>query len=347
MISVESLGYRAGQFSLSEISFEVADGETLVLLGPTGAGKTVLLELIAGVRRCQTGRILVGGQEVTDLPPERRRIGLVYQDYLLFPHLNVSDNIAYGLRAQRIGSPQVQASVTRVASRLGIGHLLQRRIRNLSGGEQQRVALARTLVTEPRALLLDEPFSALDPGTKEKLVRETVEMLSSLDIPVILVTHDQVEAAEVADRIAVMNVGKIVQLDTPERVFAAPKSEFVARFVGVSNVFRGHARKTDRGTVVQVGEAQLHSSLEAEGWVHVTIRPEDIIVSRERLVSSARNSIQGKIVSVVEKGPIIYVTADCGFSLTAAVTREGYKELKSTVGDLVFMTFKASNLNLF
>ena len=347
MIRVESLSYRAGRFSLEDISFTVDKGETLVVLGPTGAGKTVLLELIAGIRTPRGGTVRFDDVDLTYEPPERRKVGLVYQDYLLFPHLTVADNIAYGLRVSGMRSHEARIKVQEIALKFGIEHLLERRTRNLSGGEQQRTAIARTLVTEPKILLLDEPFSAVDPNTKDQLMREMSDMLESFDMPVVYVTHDQVEAAEMADRIAVMNEGRIVQVDTPEGVFAAPKSEFVANFVGIRNVLRGQARRVGDHTVVSLGVTEVCSSAGIEGKVNATIRPEDIIVSKERLVSSARNSLSGKVVSVSEKGPLVFVTADCGTQLTAAITRESFRELRVTVGDTIYMTFKASSVNLF
>jgi len=347
MIEVRSLSYAVGRFSLKDIDLDVEDGETLVVLGPTGAGKTVLLELIAGFRSPSKGSVLIDGREVTGLPPEKRRVGFVYQDYLLFPHMSVFENIAYGLSAAGVKKRQAESKVTEIAARLGISHLLARRTKRLSGGEAQRVALARALVISPDVLLLDEPFAAVDPSTKEQLMRETGRMLDSWDIPVVHVTHDQVEASEMADRIAVMNEGRVVQVDTPGGIFNEPKTEFVAKFVGTRNIFEGVARRVDGETLVDVGGLQLHSSVDIEGRVHVTIRPEDILVSPDRIASSARNSIPGVITELRDRGPIVHITADCGVDITAAITRESFDELRLTVGDKVFLTFKAPNVNLF
>lgn len=347
MIRVKSISYRSGGFALHDIDFGVQDGETFVVLGPTGAGKTVLLEIIAGFRSPQTGVVEMDGRNVTRVPPERRKIGFVYQDHLLFPHMSVHDNIAYGLNASSMKRPEIEAAVADIASKMGISHLLGRRTRRLSGGEAQRVALARALVTSPRLLLLDEPFAAVDPATKERLVRETRRLLEQWRIPVIHVTHDQTEAGELADRIAVMNEGRIVQTDVPERIFREPRTEFVAGFVGVKNILRGQAFRREGGVVVRVDGLELRSSVELEGSVHVTIRPEDIVVSRERVPSSARNSVPGIVRAIVQKGPVIYLTADCGVELTAAITKESLDDMRLSVGDEVFLTFKASNVNLF
>jgi len=347
VIELHSLFYKAGKFSLEDISFRVDEGETLVILGPTGAGKTVLLELIAGFRSPNKGSMFINESEITHLPPEKREIGMLYQDYLLFPHLDVFDNIAYGLKAKNLRSSEIGRRVQEIAERLGIHELLERRPKKLSGGEQQRVALARTLAIDPKILLLDEPFSAVDPNTRESLMKELRKILEEDSMPVVYVTHDQIEAMEMADRIGVMNEGEIVQLDYPEKVFSAPKSEFVANFVGIRNIYRGRAERVDGSTAVNIDSTRIYSSVVSEGDVHVTIRPEDIIVSRERISSSARNSLKGKVVAIVEKGPLIYVTADCGMKLTSAITRESLKDMQIMIDDEIFMTFKAQNVNLF
>lgn len=347
MIELSGISHSAGAFSLRDISFDVGKGETVVILGPTGAGKTLLLELVAGFRFPDSGRIRIEETDVTHLPPEKRNVGMVYQDYLLFPHLDVFENIAYGLRSKGLKAIEIEHKVKDIADKLGVSHLIRRKTKRLSGGEQQRVALARALVIEPRLLLLDEPFSAVDPGTKENLMRELSKTLNAWDIPVIYVTHDQVEASEMADRIAVMNEGRIVQIDAPEKVFSAPKSEFVAGFTGARNIYRGKARRVDGATEVEISGVRIFSSIEMEGDVHVTIRPEDIIVSKKPMESSARNSLQGRIVSVSEKGPIIHVTADIGVEMTAAITKESFRQLQLTLGDEIYFTFKAPSVNIF
>ncbi|MEM4265222.1 MAG: ATP-binding cassette domain-containing protein [Thermoplasmata archaeon] len=347
MLEVSDLSYDAGSLELREVSFGVARGETLVVLGPTGAGKTVLLELIAGFRTPRSGSILMDGREITDLPPEKRKIGMLYQDYLLFPHLDVFENIAYGLRSRGMRMDELRKKVDDISSRLAIGHLLNRKVRRLSGGEQQRVSLARALVTDPSILLLDEPFSAVDPETKENLMRQLSSALASWDIPVIYVTHDQIEAAEIADTLAVLSNGRIVQIGAPGEVFSSPKSEFVARFLGSMNIYKGRARKSDGSTIVRISDVSIFSSTDIEGDVHVTIRPEDIIISRKAVESSARNSFWGKVVKISEKGPIIFVTSDFGIEMTASITRQSFIDLDIGIGDDVCFTFKATNVNLF
>ncbi|MDH4122744.1 MAG: ABC transporter ATP-binding protein [Thermoplasmata archaeon] len=347
MIEISGLSYSAGEFNLRDISFNVRKGETLVILGPTGAGKTVLLEIIAGFRYPASGSIKIDGREINYLPPEKRKVGMVYQDYLLFPHLNVFDNIAYGLKSKGMKADKTNSAVDEIAKKLGIDHLLDRKVKKLSGGEQQRVALARALIIEPDLLLLDEPFSAVDPNTKEKLMRELSATLNGWNIPVLYVTHDQVEAADMADNIAVMNEGRMVQIDEPKNVFSMPKSEFVAGFIGTRNIFKGTAKRVDGVTEVEIAGVTIFSSIDMEGDVHVTIRPEDIIVSKQPLQSSARNSLRGKVVAISEKGPVINVTADFGIDIIASITKESFREMQITLEDEIVYTFKAPSVNLF
>lgn len=347
MIEAHSVSYSIGKFSLEDLNFRVDDNETMVILGPSGAGKTILMELLAGFRTPKNGDFFIDGKVITNMRPEKRRIGLLYQEYMLFPHLNVQKNIAYGLRAYHIRSSDREQRVKKLSKLLGIEQLLDRNPKTLSGGEQQRVALARTLIVKPKILLLDEPFSSVDPKTKDKLMRELKKILKNYDIPVLYVTHDQVEAMEIADRIAVMNDGKIIQIDYPDKIFSAPKSEFVADFVGIGNIIKGRATRIDGITEIDIDGLKIYSSIGLEGEVHVTLRPEDIIISRAQISSSARNSLKGEVIGVIEKGPVIYVTADCGIPVTAAITRESLREMNITIGDEIFMTFKAHNVNIF
>ena len=249
-MEIKSLWVELEEFRLCDINLEIAAGEYFVVLGPTGAGKTVLLETIAGLHRPRRGRILLAGEDITHAPPERRGIGFVYQDYALFPHLSVAGNIAFGLRLRGMGRGEIEKRVAAIGRLLGIEHLLHRMPGTLSGGEAQRVALARALVIEPRLLLLDEPLSALDPETREGLQRELGRIHRELGTTTIHVTHDFEEAVALGDRIAVLREdrldeglreGRIVQVGRPEEIFRRPASEFVARFVGVRNIFRGQA----------------------------------------------------------------------------------------------------------
>ncbi len=221
---------------LSAIDLEIADAEILALLGPSGCGKTTLLRIIAGLERPDRGRVLVDGQDITDLPAHKRRFGLMFQDYALFPHMNVAANIGYGLGCVR--SDAAKARISDLLRLVGLAGHADRDVNDLSGGEKQRVALARSLAPSPRLLMLDEPLAALDRALRDHLSLEIKTILKNVGVPAILVTHDQGEAFAMADRIAVMDQGRILQCAPPTELLARPASTRVAGFLGLTNVLR-------------------------------------------------------------------------------------------------------------
>ncbi|MEA3408584.1 MAG: tungstate ABC transporter ATP-binding protein WtpC [Chloroflexota bacterium] len=356
-IQIHNLCVDLGKFHLREIDLEVAAGEYFVILGPTGAGKTILLETIAGLYQADQGQILIEDQDVTSLPPEKRKIGFVYQDYALFPHLSVADNIAFGLKLRGVSHAAINEQVETMSEMLHINHLLHRNPRTLSGGEQQRVALARALVVEPRLLLLDEPLSALDPETRQRLQQELANVHQKLGTTTLHVTHDFEEAVALGDRIAVVHEGQIVQVGTPENVFQRPASPFVARFVGTRNIFQGHIQGTDGDGYKEIAVGQIHLAVvtEHEGAVHVSIRPEDIILSQDVLHSSARNCFQGRIIDIADRGTIIYVTLrvppdaqeDTATDFVCVITRRSLEEMNVQEGKRFYLAFKAAAVNVF
>ncbi len=347
-VQVRDLWVDLDEFHLREINLDVAAGEYFVVLGPTGAGKTVLLETVAGLHQPHKGRIILDGEDVTDAPPERRGIGFVYQDYVLFPHLNVAGNIAFGLKLRRMARETIEQQVTTISQLLGIDHLLHRRPGTLSGGEAQRVALARALVVEPRLLLLDEPLSALDPGMREGLQRELARVHRELGTTTIHVTHDFEEAVALGDRIAVVNEGRVVQVGSPEEIFRRPGSEFVARFVGVRNIFRGEVHPGDDGyQMLCLDGVEIAVVTGLTGQAHGSIRPEEIVVSREPLRSSARNSFRGRIVDITDRGTVVYVTVRVPPDFTCIITRRSLEEMELREGLEVYIAFKASAVHIF
>ena len=269
--------------ALHEAWLNVRDGEFVTLLGPSGCGKTTLLNLIAGFLEADGGEIFIGGKLVTTLPVWERDLGMVFQSYALFPHMDVARNIGYGLRARGISKPEEASRVAEALALVRLSALADRRPKQLSGGQQQRVALARALVIRPRLLLLDEPFSALDRNLRAEMQIELKEIQHRLGVTTIFVTHDQGEAMSMSDRVAVMSEGRILQLDTPEAIYSRPAHPFVAGFIGDATVLPGHLLARD-GNSAQVEAAGLHFTVPAEplgmaqagAAVSLYIRPEHL-----------------------------------------------------------------------
>ena len=238
MLEVQAIHRHYAEFDLN-VSFEVQDGEILTLLGASGSGKTTSLRIVAGFEHAESGRILVDGKDIQGVPAQQRNIGYVFQDYTLFPHLNVAENIAYGLRARHTPSSMRSRRVAELLELVGLDDFGSRAVQTLSGGEQQRVAVARALACEPRALLLDEPFSAIDTERREELRRQLVKLQRRLGIPMIFVTHSRSEALYISDRIVVLRNGTVVDSGTPEQLYERPRCEYSARFIGRANILKG------------------------------------------------------------------------------------------------------------
>jgi molybdate/tungstate transport system ATP-binding protein len=355
VIRLENLHVRVGSFDLRDISLEVPKGGYALIIGPTGSGKTTLLEAVAGHARLEAGRVFMHDDEVTDLPPERRGLGFVYQSYHLFPHLSVRDNIGYGIgraRNKRHGiSPD--ARIAELADMLAIEPLLDRTVRGLSGGEQQRVALARALAPRPSILLLDEPFAAVDPATRQVLRRELRELHEREGITTLQVTHDFDEALRLGDLVAVLSEGRIAQSGTPEQVFRYPNSAFVARFVGTGNVIAGEVDRSEPGNGpgpfrgrFTGGNLVLDVVAEREGPIHAVIRPEDIVLSLTYHAGSARNHMEGRVVRLERIGPVTLVHLDVGRPLIASLTTQSVLEMGLKSGIPVIVAFKATAILL-
>ncbi|MDQ1080312.1 ABC transporter ATP-binding protein [Pseudoroseomonas cervicalis] len=266
--------------AVQDISFGVAQGEFLGLLGPSGCGKTTTLQMIAGFETPSRGSIRLAGQDLTATPPSRRNIGLVFQSYALFPHMSAAENVAFGLEMRRVPKPERRARVARALDLVHLAHLADRFPRQMSGGQQQRVALARALVIEPRLLLLDEPLSNLDAKLREEMQVELRELQKRVGVTTILVTHDQQEAMALCDRVAVMQGGRIVQIDQPWRAYDAPADGFVADFLGRSNCLPARA---GGGMAEAAGHRfRLPEPLASlSGEVALSIRPERLQLQPE------------------------------------------------------------------
>jgi spermidine/putrescine transport system ATP-binding protein len=283
--------------AVEEVSLEVLEGEFLSLLGPSGSGKTTTLRLIAGFEQPSEGMILIRGRNVVGVLPRHRNIAMVFQNYALFPHMTVFENVAFGLRVRRLGKEEIARRVREHLELVQLPGYEGRFPKELSGGEQQRVALARALVTEPNVLLLDEPLGALDRKLREELQFELKEVLSRVGITAVYVTHDQDEALVMSDRVAVMHKGRIEQLDAPEGLYERPRTRFVAAFVGTSNLFEGTVVRRGSQAVLQAAELALElggESGNAAGRATLAVRPEKVRIGREEL-GGETNAFRGRI----------------------------------------------------
>ena len=347
LLEVEDLSIDLGDFHLRGINLEVERNDYLTVIGPTGAGKSVLLEAIAGFYPLRSGRVILDGRDVTNLPPEKRGISIVYQDFVLFPHLSVFENIAFGLRKVERNEERIKSEVEHIAEELHIDHLLHRKPGTLSGGEQQRVAIARALVVRPKVLLMDEPFSALDSKTREKLRSLVKKVIEEHGTTVIHVTHDFEDVFALAKHVAVMRNGRLVQFGTPEEVFSRPNDEFIADFVG-TNLFRGKAEGRHDGlTAIRAGNVVLYTVDEAEGEVTLSLRPEEVILAREPGECSAQNVLPVEVTGMERRGHLVWLSlAADGLSLRAVVTPNAVELLKIRPGKRFYALFKASALRV-
>ena len=288
MLRVEDVSVRFdGTAALAGVTVEVAEGEIVTVLGPSGSGKSTLLRVIAGLQRPDSGRVLLDGRDLVSTPAHLRGIGLVFQDHALFHHRDVFGNVAFGLRMRDDPPEQIETRVHELLELVGLGGFERRPVATLSGGEQQRVALARALAPAPRVLLLDEPLGSLDRRLRDRLLDDLERMFETLDVTALYVTHDQAEAFALGDRVAVMRAGGIVQVGTPDELWAEPVDEDVARFLGLANVRDG-----------------------------TVIRPEAVRVS-----PADAGAGDGVVVEVVRQGPLVRLTVDLdrGETLVAAV----------------------------
>jgi len=345
MIEIESLRIVLSGFALQEIDLSIQDGEFFTLLGPTGAGKTLVLEAIAGVVPITSGRIRVKERDITDLAPEQRGIGIVYQDYALFPHLSVLENITYGLSYHRTDPQASKKWVEWLMERLGLQPLVHRSIYYLSGGEKQRVALARALAVNPSVLLLDEPLSALDPNFREEIRDVLKKLHEEVGITFLMVSHDFAEVLFLGQRTAILNRGRIEQIGPVSEVFQRPATPFVAEFVGMKNVFS--ATFEDAKAVVDDLELHLQGPPERDKR-YVAIRSEDIVLSKEKLSRNGINIFQGKVLELADRGIYHEVSVRTGNVIFRAIlTKSALFEMRLLEGKGVHIAIPSSAIHVF
>ncbi|HEY2849511.1 MAG TPA: ABC transporter ATP-binding protein [Gemmatimonadaceae bacterium] len=341
MISAAGLTARVGAFALADVTFDVPRGAYGVVIGPTGSGKTTLLEVISGLIPQTGGFLSLDDRDATHEPADARNIGLVYQHGVLFPHLSVEQNVGYGARSA--------AFADEVSGRFGLRELYARSVRSLSGGERQLVALARALARRPSVLLLDEPFSALDPSRRVAARREIRAVHREWGLTTLHVTHDFAEAGSLGDIAVLLDAGRVLQAGPPTDVFRRPASPYVAEFLGAENVFAGEVVALAGSNVFRSGALSVVVGGAAPaGKCHAIVRAEEILISRSAPEpSSARNRFEGRVTAIASAGALWRVTIDVsGTPLIAALTTYSADELELKPGDTAFLTFKATAVHL-
>lgn len=299
-VSVQNVSKRFGaSIVLEDINFDVGEGETIVLLGASGSGKTTILRIIAGLEMPDDGTVILHGKDVTNLPARERGVGVIFQSYALFPKMNVEKNIGYGLRLRKRAKSEITETVNRLVELTGLGEHRKKYPSQLSGGQQQRVAIARALAYEPEVLLFDEPFGALDAQIRTRLRREIRALLKQINVPSVFITHDQEEALELGDRIAVLNAGRLDQIDTPYNVYNKPATEYVATFVGAANLLSGVIRGQNFETENVRLELEEETDFPDGQAVKLVFRPEDVFLRKpENLTQHYQKLADGTIEEV-------------------------------------------------
>ncbi len=346
MIQLDRVTATVGSFSLRDVSFEIDAGSYGVVIGPAGSGKTTLLETIAGIIPVASGAVRLRGTDVTRTAPELRRIGIVYQHAYLFPHLSVAANVAYGTDDREMAGEMVE--------RFRLDALLERDVKSLSGGERQLVALARALATRPDILLLDEPFSALDPRMRILVRRQVRALHAERGMTVLHVTHDFNEAGRLGHRVVLLERGRVLQTGSPDDVFRRPASPAVAEFIGAENVVPGRVKsangcgEAERVVEFTSGGLVLDAVSDVpEGEAHAVIRADEIALSPERRESSMRNQLDARVVEVAPSGVLTRVTVETGgVELVAAITTRSAEELGLEPGREVVAALKATAVHL-
>jgi multiple sugar transport system ATP-binding protein len=343
-----------GQVAVADATLDIADGELVVLVGPSGCGKSTLLRMVAGLETITSGTIRIGGQVVNDVAPKLRDIAMVFQSYALYPHMTVEENLAFGLRLRGVSAGTIRERVSAAAAFLGLEQLLDRRPRQLSGGQRQRVALGRALVRQPQVFLLDEPLSNLDARLRLAMRTEIARLHRRLAATMIYVTHDQVEAMTLGQRIVVLNAGEIQQVDTPMRIYERPANVFVSTFLGspAMNLFRGRCTADPQPRLVADGLAldlapefaRRVRAAAGSGGLVVGLRPEHLQAGTKASAGTGQFSLQGVVEVIEQLGNEAIVTSRCGtHEVVSRVAPRGLPE----PGSPIMLTYSPANLHYF
>ncbi|MGC8563743.1 MAG: ABC transporter ATP-binding protein [Fervidicoccaceae archaeon] len=336
--------------AVKNVDLTVENGKIVSILGPSGCGKTTTLRIIAGLAMPDSGRILLGGKDITYLPPEKRNMGMVFQNYAVWPHMNVFENVAFPLRSKKMSKEEIDRRVKEALEMVRMYELRERYPHQLSGGQQQRVALARALAVYPEVVLLDEPLSNLDARLREEMRIEIRELQRKLKFTAVYVTHDQLEAFTISDKIAVMNAGRIVQVAEPKELYFNPSNEFVANFLGKLNIIEGDVEEIlgDNTIIVRtpVGRIKAKSghrlSGNLKGKVLIGIRPSSFRVLPKEIVSSENNVIAGVVVSSIFLGEMYEYRVEINGGKILTVTSS--EELKE--GDVIYLEFSPEKVQV-
>jgi multiple sugar transport system ATP-binding protein len=337
--------------AVDDVNLKIMDREFLALLGPSGCGKTTTLRLIAGLEELSGGDIYIGNRKVNDLPPKDRNIAMVFQSYALYPHMSVHDNIAFPLKVRKVSKDETNKRVRETAELLGIAELLKRKPKELSGGQRQRVALGRAIVRNPDVFLMDEPLSNLDAKLRVYMRAELKRLQKRLGTTLIYVTHDQVEAMTMSDRVAIMNDGKLQQVDMPETAYNRPSNVWVAGFMGspAMNFFDCTFRTHDRGGILDAGQFSVEITSDMADLVRrntagpeviLGVRPEDVAVSKTRQPAA----IEGSVYVVEPIGESVIVDANVGKNLVKARADPSFQ---AEIEEKVYLTFNRNKIHIF
>jgi len=354
-LTFENVTKRFGSFTaVDQVTLEITGGMTFSLLGPSGCGKTTLLRMAAGFEKPDTGRVLLDGKDITELPPEKRPLNTVFQNYALFPHLSVRDNIGFGLKIAGKSKPEVEQAVSRMLDLVDLTAHAHKKPAQLSGGQKQRVGIARALANQPQVLLLDEPLAALDLKMRQRLLVELDSIHDAVGITFLYVTHDQGEAMSISDTIAVMNKGHIEQLGKPAEIYEAPRTSFVAAFIGDTNFLDGTVKEalSDRFSLAEIdglGSIKIDNDrpLSSGDSIHLSLRPEKLIVSKERPDTGEwDNAVPGTVEDIIYFGSHTRYWVRCGeYRICAEQQHRTYQldESPPSWGDTVWLRWHAND----
>ncbi len=346
MLELKDISKRFGDFVINSLSLKVEMGDYLVLLGQSGSGKSVILQIIAGLIKADSGKIIIDGHDCTNEKIQNRQAGYLFQDYALFPHLSVNENIKYPLKNTNIAHVEAEYKIAEISNLFEISHLLRKMPETLSGGEKQRVALARALVVQPKILLLDEPLSAIDTQLKAQ-IRDLLRKINKNGQTIIHITHDQEEAISLANKVAVIHNGSVLQTGAVQEVFQNPRSPYIASFLGIKNFFKCSLSsiKDEKVAIIQNG-ITFHLDCDeniSEGFV--IIDAASISLSNEKIVSSSRNCFEGKILEIIPFKNGFEVFVDIGIKICCLISRVSLISLNLATGKNVWVSFKSSSVS--